>query len=266
MTGSKGINRLISSLFLFVFYCFLYAPIVILIVNSIELKLSPFSVDFIWYKKIFERSDIIGSMINSFILAIMSVVFSLFISMLGISHLYFRGRKEILIFFSYAGIVLPEIALAIAILLFFVNFTIGTGMISLLVAHTIVGIGYTFPILYQRWISIDKNIIDASYDLGSSSTLVWKTVLIPLFKKNMISAGIIVFILSFDDYLLAYFCGSPEFITFSMAILSILRVGLSPEIQAVAVFVLFMSVCIGVFYAMYSFASNNRYNRKIENE
>jgi spermidine/putrescine transport system permease protein len=265
MTCNISLNKFLSNFILFVFYCFLYAPIILLIINSLELKFSPFSIDFIWYKKIFQRADIINSMMNSFMLAALSVCLSLLISMLGILHLYFRGRSEILIFFSYAGIVLPEIALAISLLLFFVNFSVGPGMISLLIAHTIIGVGYTFPILYQRWISINKNIINASYDLGASTSLVWQTVLIPLFKKNMISSGIVVFMLSFDDYLLAYFCGSPEFVTFSMAILSILRVGLSPEIQAIAILMFLISILIGVVYSVYS-SFNEKLNRKIEYE
>ena len=197
-----SIKNSLLNIFLFLFYLFLYLPIIYIIYNSIiyENKLS-----LQWYKNLLDRSDILYTFLNSLTIGILTVLISLTISLFGIIYLFFEGKNKILFYFSYLGLIVPEILLAVSLLLFFMINKIKLGAITLLITHTIVGISYSFPILYSRWLEIDKYLISAAYDLGASSRQIWKTIMFPLFKESIISAGILVFIFSFDDYLLSYF-------------------------------------------------------------
>jgi spermidine/putrescine transport system permease protein len=257
MTTKKSI---IKNIFLVIFYICLYLPIIYIFYYSIINSDGKFS--FCNYYKIFERKDIIEAFFNSFFIGFSSVIFSIFVSLLGIAYLFFKGDESYALYFLMSNLIIPEIVLAISLLLFFTITSFKLGFISLFIAHTTMGIGYVFPFLYQRWKEIDNNIVIAAYDLGASSLKVWQTIILPMFKNYLISSGVLVFILSFDDYLLSYFCSSSEYTTISMAILSMLRTGISPELQALSAVLIILSTAFAVIYFSYFISTKKNKERK----
>lgn len=253
-------KKYFSEIFLILFFSFLYLPIFYIIYNSLIYENK---FNFFWYKSLLERSDIFYTLLNSFTVSILTVLISLTISLFGIIYLFFKGKDKVIFYFSYLGLVVPEIVLAVSLLLFFTLSKVKLGGVTLLLSHTIVGISYSFPILYGRWLEIDKFLISAAYDLGASSRQVWKTILFPLFKESLISAGVLVFILSFDDYLLSYFCGGSDFITISILLLSIIRTGFNGELAAFSSLIFLFSFLMGIFYFL--FVNKNQKNGNLIN-
>jgi len=178
-------------------------------------------------------------------IATLSAVASVGLSLIAVMAISLHERYRLIAHMFYGNIMIPEIVLAIMLLLFFLWAGLPLGALTLTMAHTVVGLGYAFPLVYQRWLECDTELIEASYDLGATAVQTWRRVIIPFLKPALLTAGLLVFILSFDDFLLAYFCSSPEFQTLPMAFLSMLRVGIPPQFNALATLMLVMA-CIGV--------------------
>ncbi len=231
-------------------YLFLYIPIIVLLIFSFNN--APFPAPWSgftwhWYSELFVSAHLWVAFGNSLYIAAVSTVLSVVLSLLLIFSLVQGSHLDKALVLFYGNLVIPEIVVAVGLLSFFVFFSIPLGFASLIIAHTILGIGFVVPIMYARYQELDKRMIEASLDLGAS---VWQTflrVVMPLIAPALFASALLVFILSFDDFVLAYFCAGSSVQTLSLYLLGMLRSGISPVANALSTILLICSsilVCI----------------------
>ena len=138
--------------------------------------------------------------------------------------------------------------LAISLLSYFTLFKIELGMPTLIVAHTVLGLGFVIPILYTRYLQLDHRLTEASEVLGASPFQTFYKITLPLLRPTLLATGLLIFILSFDDFILSYFCAGTKIQTLSLYLLSMLRSGISPVVNALSTILLFFSALFVMFF------------------
>lgn len=227
-------------------YSFAYIPMILMVIFSfnndqIAYSWSGFSMQ--WYSALFNNNEIWDSLFNSLLVSSSAVILALTMSTLFVfySSSYYV-RRFVPLF--YANVAVPEIVLAVSLLTMFAVCLIPLGLGTLIVAHTLIGFGYVMPIVYNRYNEIDIRIIEAAYDLGATRYQVLKLIVVPLLKPALISAGLLMFVISFDDFLLSFFCSGTAVQTLPIYIYSLIRAGTSPIVNALSTLLLMMSTVV----------------------
>lgn len=237
-------ERISFPIFISLIFLFLYIPIVILIVfsfNSVSFPAPWKEFSFKWYYKLFESIEIWRAFYVSIVVALSSTILSIFMAVGIIYYQMMRARNERLLNVFYGNVIIPEIILAVGLLGFFSYLSIPLGMITLIVAHTSLGLGFVVPIIYTRYDGLDKTLIESSLDLGATKTQTFFKIILPLLVPALIASGLLVFIISFDDFVLSFFCASSDSQTLSLYIYSMIRTGVSPIVNAASSLLLFFS-------------------------
>ena len=224
-------------------YLFLYIPIFVLVLFSFNDN--PFTCEWTfftthWYFDLFASTEAWDALQNSLIIAVTSVVLSLTIG----STLVFFGSRHVvqrLLFLFYGSLAMPEIVLAVGLLSFFSFFAVPLGSITLIVGHTLLGLGYVIPIVYNRFIELDESLIEASYDLGATQRQTFFSIVLPLLMPALIASGLLVFIISLDDFIISFFCAGASVQTLPLYIFAVIRTGASPIINALSTIMLLFS-------------------------
>lgn len=226
-------------LFVASLYLFLYIPIIVLILFSFNKSVmlyqwSGFSFD--WYKEVLQDKTIWAALYNSIIVAGSTVILSL---ILGLLFVYYGAPfLKGLLFLFYGALIVPEIVLAVGLLSFFSILSVPLGFTSLIAGHTVLGLGYTVPILYIRFKELEHELIEASLDLGATVGQTFFKIILPLLSPAMVASALLVFIVSLDDFIIAFFCASPSTQTLPLYIFSVIRAGASQMISALSVILL----------------------------
>ena len=163
---------------------------------------------------------------------------------MGIFLIFFRaqgGRIQKALPLFYGNLIIPETMLAISLLSYFTLFKIELGMPTLIVAHTVLGLGFVIPILYTRYLQLDRRLTEASEVLGAAPFQTFIKITLPLLRPTLLATGLLIFILSFDDFILSYFCAGTSVQTLSLYLLSMLRSGISPIVNALSTILLLLS-------------------------
>ena len=248
---SKSIKRFIPAIFLFLVFGFLYLPIFVLITSSFNTKAFPapwgdFTLK--WYKELFSSNQLWDSFFNSFICASCSTFLSIFLTML-LLYLLLRRRtvgKWSTLF--YGNLIIPETVLGVGLLSYFNLASIPLGLPTIIIAHTVLGLGFSIPLLFIRFSEIDKRIFEASKVLGASSTQTFFRIALPLMRPTLFAAALMIFIISFDDFVLSYFCSGTSVQTLSLFLVSSIRYGISPVINAFASILLILIVLLAALF------------------
>lgn len=233
-------------------YIFLYVPIVTLVVFSFNQEALPApwtGFTFFWYKQLWwESGELWSAFYNSLIVGAFTTVITLFMAIAIIfATAQYRRMQRILTFF-YANLIVPEIVLAVGLLSLFTLSKVPLGIMTLIAAHTVLGLGYAVPLLYVRYGEIDYRLLEASLDLGATQAQTLVKIVLPLLRPALLVAGMLVFIISFDDFVLSYFCSGPSSQTLPVYILSMLRNGVSPVVNALSACLLVISSLLVLFF------------------
>lgn len=234
-------------------YLFMYIPIIVLVIFSFNSN--PFSYEWHrgtlhWYCELFSSVEVWEALKNSLIVAGSSVFLSLVI---GVFFVCFASRQysSVLIMLFYMVLAIPEIVLAVGMLSFFSLTAVGLGMTTLITGHTLIGLGYTIPILYNQFHEIDAQLIEVSLDLGASRMQTFFIVILPLMSPALIAAGLLVFTVSLDDFVFSFFCNGPSVQTLPVYIFSLIRSGATPMVNALSTLLLVVSSCIVFIYSIF---------------
>lgn len=232
-------------------YLFLYVPIVILILFSFNSSDLPFAWEGFslkWYHALWASSDIWLALKNSLIVAFSSVVLSL---LLGLLFVFYSAHNFLGKFFVmfYASLAVPEIVLAVGLLTFFSVFSIPLGLTTLIAGHTLIGLGYVVPILHARYQELDKRYMEASLDLGASEGQTLRRVMVPLLLPSLMAAGLLVFVLSLDDFIISFFCSGGSTQTLPIYIFVMIRSGATPMINALSTILLVVSSLLVLLFS-----------------
>ena len=208
-------------------YLFLYMPIFVLALfsfnkNPFGFAWQGFTVQ--WYVELLSAKELWVPLKTSLIIAVSAVILS---SSMALALVLFLTRNMIVRVqpLFYLSLEIPEVVLAVGLLIFFQFFAIPLGLTTLIAAHTLIGLGYTVPLLYARFITIKKSLIEASLDLGASYSQTMRKVVIPLLMPALTSAALMVFIVSFDEFVLSFFCSGGAVQTLPMYIFAMIRIG-----------------------------------------
>ncbi len=159
----------------------------------------------------------------------------------------FRGRTG----FSgmvYAPLVMPEVITGLSLLLLFIALGIPRGLFTVVLAHTTFAMCYVAVVVSSRLVSFDKSLEEAALDLGCSPLDAFFSVTLPIIAPSVIAGWLLAFTLSLDDLVIASFTTGPGATTLPIKIYSAVRLGVSPEINALST-ILIAIVAIGVIAA-----------------
>jgi len=221
-------------------FVFLYAPIVILVIYSFnESRLvtvwGGFSLK--WYGALTENEGLINAAQVSVIVALSASTLAAALGVMAGLTLArvprFLGRT----LFSgmiLAPLVMPDVIIGLSLLLTFISVSLDRGIVTIVIAHATFSMCYVAVIVQARLAGFDASVEEAAQDLGARPATVFWRVTLPLIAPAVISGWLLSFTLSLDDLVIASFAAGPGSTTLPMKIFSSVRLGVTPEINAIA--------------------------------
>ncbi|MBI1744093.1 ABC transporter permease [Candidatus Acetothermia bacterium] len=231
-------------------YVFLYMPIVVLIAFSFSA--SPFSAvwggfSIDWYIQLFQDSEIARALRNTLIVASFSMLFATIIgtmTALALSKFQFRGRNAFETTLNLP-IVIPDIVQGISLLMFLVLVVhLALGLPTIIIAHTVFNISYVAVIVRARLHGFDRRLEEAAMDLGATEWQTFWKITFPLIWPGILSGALLAFTLSLDEFVVTFFVTGPGATTLPIQVYSMVKRGVTPEINALATLMLVASILL----------------------
>lgn len=227
-------------------YAFLYLPIIVLMVLSLNKSGLPTAwggVSLEWYGKLATNPKITGAAWNSIVVAFWSTLIATALGTLlalGVSRARVSPARDALLF---APMIIPDIVLAIALLSFFTLMKFTLGLHSIVMAHVVFNIAFVCAVVRARLKTYDWSLNEVSRDLGASAWVTFWRITFPLIRPSVIAASLLAFTLSIDEFIIAYFTAGAgqSSTTLPMQIYAMIRFGVTPEINAMATIVMLVS-------------------------
>ncbi|MDD2007541.1 MULTISPECIES: ABC transporter permease subunit, partial [Pseudomonas] len=251
-----------SKLMLVLGLLFIYLPMLILVIysfNASKLVTVWGGWSIKWYVGLLDNSQLMGSVMRSLEIACYTAVAAVALGTLAAFVLTrvtrFKGRT---LFGGLvtAPLVMPEVITGLSLLLLFVAMAqmIGwpqeRGVVTIWIAHTTFCAAYVAVVVSARLRELDLSIEEAAMDLGAKPWKVFFLITIPMIAPSLAAGGMMSFALSLDDLVLASFVSGPGSTTLPMEVFSAVRLGVKPEINAVASLIL-LSVSLVTFFVWY---------------
>jgi spermidine/putrescine transport system permease protein len=231
---------------------FLYAPIVILLIFSFNNSAVPtFPLDGFtlhWYHEFLVNGDLRAALQTSALIAAATSVGAVILGVLASLALVRRAfrSKPLVSALLLSPLVIPYLVFGIALLLLFHTLGVSNGVPTVVIGHIVITLPYTILVLVPRLEQIDASLEEAAYDLGASRLRTFRSITLPLILPAVVSALLIAFTTSFDEYAVASFLAGPSS-TFPIYLYSALRFPSQlPQVIAVAVVVLVVSLTVVV--------------------
>ena len=237
-----------------VFFVFLYLPIIVLVfysfnANRMVMNWGGFGIDS--YLKAFQNDDIQKAVWNSLIVATVATVFATAIATIGALVLArggnFRGKTASLGLITLP-LMVPEIVTAVAVLIFFSAIGMNLGLGNVIIAHITFCIPFAFMPIRARLEGMDTSLEQAARDLYASQWETFRFVTAPLLMPGIVAGAMLSFVISMDDFIITLMVGGAGSTTLPVYIYSMIRRGLTPEINAVSTVLLLVSVGIVTAY------------------
>jgi spermidine/putrescine transport system permease protein len=237
-----------------VFFCllvvFLYAPIAILLIFSFNdsaiptFPLSGFTLQ--WYRQFIHNADLRAALETSAMIALVSSVGAVLLGIvasIALARRRFAGKAAVSALLL-SPLVIPYIVFGISLLLFFHAAGISRSILTVVIGHIVITLPYTILVLAPRLNQIEVALEEAAADLGASPFQTFRLVVLPLIVPAVLSAFLIAFTTSFDEYAVASFVVGTR-VTFPIYLYSALRFPSNlPQVIAVAVVVMIISIVV----------------------
>ncbi|HSN93351.1 MAG TPA: ABC transporter permease [Anaeromyxobacteraceae bacterium] len=241
-------------------YVFLYAPIAVVMVYSFNAAKygGPWrGFTFKWYANLLDNPDKIAAAWNTIELGLSSTLVSTLLGTglgYGLSRYRFPG-KRVFSWLMYIPVVIPDIVMAIAMLMFYalVREALGIlelGMTTMILAHVTFQIPFVAIVVRSRLVGMDPALEEAAHDLGASSLQTFRHVTLPLILPGVVAGGMLAFTLSLDDFVVSFFTTGPGASTLPILIYSSVKRGITPDINALSSLIILVSVVGTVAVAM----------------
>ncbi len=213
-------------------YILLYFPLFILIIFSFINK-GHFSLH--WYYILTQDENILNVTCNSLMLAITGATFATTLGTLAAVVLLryrFPGKRLFnATLFSY--IILPDLVIGISLLLLMHILKIQLGLITLLIGHITLCLPFVVITINSRLYDLDQHLFESAKDLGANEITLFFRIILPLLMPAIFAAWLLCFTLSMDDVIISYFLTGPSFQVLPLYIYSLVRIGITPEINAI---------------------------------
>lgn len=228
-------------------YAFLYLPIAVLVVMSFNASKIPFiwtGFSTQWYSSLLNNELIRQGLINTLIVAIGATILATILGTLLAIAVSRYFRSSIIEAYSLAPAIIPDLVLAIGLLAFFGLIGVTLSLFSVLLAHVVFGMAFVTAVVIARLGQSDPSLEEASRDLGASAVSTFFRITLPNLMPAIIAGALLVFTLSLDEFVIAYFTDGPTTPTLPIVIYSMVRFGVTPEINALASILLLVSFTI----------------------
>ena len=235
-------------------FAFLYLPMLILIVysfNASQLVTVWAGFSTRWYGELFQYEAFLDA---AWVTVKVAVISSTIATVLGTMAAYvlvrggrFLGRT-LFTGMIYAPLVMPEVITGLSLLLLFIAIDLDRGVTTIVLAHTTFSMCYVSVVVSSRLVTFDRSVEEAALDLGCTPFDAFKSVTLPIIAPAVISGWLLAFTLSLDDLVIASFTAGPASTTLPIKIFSSVRLGVSPEINALST-ILIAIVTVGVITA-----------------
>lgn len=235
-------------------FAFLYLPMVILVVysfNSSKLVTVWAGFSTKWYGELMRNESFLDAAWVTTKVAVLSSTIATVLGTLAAYVLIRAGRFWGRTLFSgmiYAPLVMPEVITGLSLLLLFIGIGLDRGVMTIVLAHTTFSMCYVSVVVSSRLASFDMSLEEAALDLGSTPFEAFRLVTLPIIAPAVISGWLLAFTLSLDDLVIASFTSGPSATTLPIKIFSAVRLGVSPEINALST-IMIAIVTVGVISA-----------------
>lgn len=196
-----------------------------------------------WYQKLFDDPRVLNALQNSLTVAFLAVGISAVLGTLmavGLARYRFPG-KTLYRGISYLPLIVPDIAIAVATLIFLAVIAIPLSLWTIVAAHVVFCLAYVAIVVSSRINGLDPHLEEAALDLGATPFQAFIKVLLPELMPAIIAGCLLSFVLSMDDFLIASFTAGTGATTLPMEIFSRIRTGVKPDINALSVMLILLS-------------------------
>ena len=257
-------SKQLFSIYGIIFFSFIYLPlltVIFLSFNSNPINMMVWDgFTFDWYKSIFgystkldedaiylESTDqLLSSLKNSLIVSTTTTTISTFIgTMTALALARFRFKfKSFYRALIFLPMLIPDIVLGIALLIFFVTIGIKLSLLSIIIGHCTFLSSYVFIVVSARLAGMNETLEEASFDLGANRLTTFRKITLPIISPGIIGGALLAFIISLDDLVITYFISGVGSTTLPVFIYGIMRRGIKPEINAIATLMIVVSLII----------------------
>ncbi len=221
-------------------YVFLLVPVAIVVITSFTSQSFPAipydGLSLEWYVALMTDSRLMGALFTSFVVAtggaFLAVIFGT-IAAIGFVRAEFPYKQQLSTIMLLPMIISPVIT-GIALIRYFGQINVDAGYPSLIVGHSILGVPYVFLLVRSELVTFDEDLEKASRVLGADSTVTFANVTAPIISPALLSGFFIAFVVSFGEFTATQFLIAPGTSTVPVEIYSMLRTGLTPEINALS--------------------------------
>ena len=244
-------GRSIRFSFMSLVYLFLYLPIIVLIANSFNenkfgIKWGGFTTK--WYHALMNNDSLMQAAWHSINVAVFSATAATLIGSLTAVALFryqFKG-KNVVSGMLFVVMMSPDIVMAISLLALFLVMGAKLGFFTLLIAHITFCLPFVVVTVYTRLNGFDVKMLEAAKDLGAGEWVILKKIILPLAKPAVAAGWLLSFTLSLDDVIISSFVTGPTYEILPLKIYSMVKVGISPEVNALATVMLVVSLVLVV--------------------
>lgn len=250
-------NPMLRLIVLALGYAFLYIPIACLMVfsfNDSAMMTSWSGFSMRWYAALLDDRALLSAARLSLFIAALTATAAVVVGTWAGYVLARMGRFRgfsLYVGMLSAPLVIPEVVLGISLLLMFVEISSllgwpdGNGVFTIWVGHLTLCTAYVAVIIQSRIRDLDRSLEEAALDLGATPLKVFFAITLPLIVPALLAAWLLAFTLSLDDVVIASFLSGPGYTTLPIEVFSRVRLGLKPEINALAtVFILAVAACV----------------------
>ena len=236
-------------------FSFLYVPILVMIAfsfNEANLSTTWTGLSLKWYQKLFENEQALKALMLSLRIALISATFATILGTLAGLALARFGHFKSRLFLAgmvSAPLVMPEVITGLAMLLFFISiggligWPSGRGVTTITIAHITFSMAYVAVVVQSRLSSLDQSLEEAAMDLGGRPIRIFFDITLPLTAPAMMAGWLLAFTLSLDDLVISRFVSGPGANTLPMYIFSKVKLGISPDINALATLMIGTVAC-----------------------
>ena len=249
-------KNVLKNIFLYLVFAFLFLPIIVLVVysfNSSSMNIIFETFTFDWYHRLFQNSDLIESFINTLIVAGVSTIISTIIGTISAYGLYkynFKG-KNIINGLIYVPIVIPEIVLGISLLSIYTLMKLELSLFTIILSHIAFSIPFVIVSVRSTLNNDIKVLEESAKDLGANNFIIFRKIVLPTIMPAIISGATLAFTLSLDDVVISYFTAGPGSNTLPLYIYSMIKTGITPDVNALSTLMMLVVLTILISSTLY---------------
>ncbi len=227
-------------------YLFLYLPLVVVVAYSFnQSRLGAEWTGFTlhWYQVLFADAEMMRAAWNSLVIGLVaSVSATVFGTLAGLALHKFRLR--LLPVLIVTPLAIPDILWGVSLLVFFVLLNLTLGMLSVILAHVAFCISYVAVVIRARLSGMDESLVEAARDLGATAWGSFRFVTLPLMAPGIIAGALLAFTMSIDDFVITFFTAGVGTTTLPLKIYTMIKVTVTPEINAVSTLLMVLTMLL----------------------